>query len=693
MGGWILVCMVCTIAIFLHNVRAENALNDAELRILEANGFNITDVTSNNTITISHHGFPDHLDGTEDWGNNPSTADYVYHNFNLPREATVSNPKGCAGDLGPIGVAISGAALYNPYTGFGKNAVEGECAEDLDDCQGHPSPDSTYHYHAIPECLYTGNDLRDMFLGVALDGYPIYGPMTGEGNTLTSADLDICHGHYYNGRYMYRMTYDFPYIIGCFHGNDIKDTLRMGGNGGPLVRRKRQMRPPPPGGGTGGGPLGGDPNNPCNSVSQQNWAQLTCYIRCFDAGNYLDNCTTPNPEDTTQNPTVTTPTSVAATPVTSRQTTYTASPTERTEISTGRTDRSTERTESSTERTERPTERTERPTERTERPTERTVRPTEYTERTGRPTDGMTNENPTTFVPYDSRNALTGAEIRMLESNGITVISNSGNQTLTLRHLGVPSHEHNTDVVDEQYHSFNIPRLATVAEEKGCVRLGPIGLSISGATFFNPYTRNGYNAVEGDCKESFDDCSGHPTGDGHYHYHKLPRCLYTGSDLRDKFLGVAFDGYPIYGPMDSNGKNWNSRELDKCHGHVDTADGRYKYRITTDFPYILGCYHGDVYNRHISRMRRNANFDNTIIRYRRQIVEPCERNEDDWVQETCYAFCQRPALEYDACPAPSDAIFDNQDTFTTDSYAISSASFSRFSMPLLLHVFTIALLF
>ncbi|XP_060592963.1 uncharacterized protein LOC132747565 [Ruditapes philippinarum] len=180
-----------------------------------------------------------------------------------------------------IGLGISGAAFYNPYTGFGWNAVEGECAETLDNCWGHPSPDGTYHYHRIPSCLYT-EPYEDIFLGVALDGYPIYGPMDATGKTWTSAELDVCHGHTYLGPYIYRATFDFPYILSCFHGQDVKN----GENG----RRRRDVsnhvyrRQAPP-----GIPPGLD-NDPCWHAENAQWQQLSCFVVCENAGSDLSNC-------------------------------------------------------------------------------------------------------------------------------------------------------------------------------------------------------------------------------------------------------------------------------------------------------------------------------------------------------------------------------------------------------------------
>ena len=60
----------------------------------------------------------------------------------------------------------------------------------------------------------------------------------------------------------------------------------------------------------------------------------------------------------------------------------------------------------------------------------------------------------------------------------------------------------------------------------------------------------------------------------------------------DELVGVAFDGYPIYGPKTAGGAVLTSADLDQCHGK--TRDGQYEYRITADFPYILGCYKGET---------------------------------------------------------------------------------------------------
>ena len=122
----------------------------------------------------------------------------------------------------------------------GEDAVE---TETFDSCDGHPTDRGVYHYHKQPSsCVFSIVDGEPSpFIGVALDGFPIYGPNDENGNTLTSADLDECHGRYVNGLYQYHTTADYPYILGCFKG---EYTGMSGPPGGPH-------------GGPPGGPPGG----------------------------------------------------------------------------------------------------------------------------------------------------------------------------------------------------------------------------------------------------------------------------------------------------------------------------------------------------------------------------------------------------------------------------------------------------
>ena len=181
----------------------------------------------------------------------PTTVqDYSFAIPTSPVKADESTPA----SLGTIGIMISGAALFNPYEGDGatvatasnftvKNAA-GEDVAFLDSCNGHPNPMGAYHYHAVPPCVTALVDEAggpSHLIGVAFDGYPIYGPFDTDGNELTAADLDECNGitsptpEFPEGVYHYVLlnVADSTSSIRCFSGVVDDSLMMMGG-----------MRPP-----------------------------------------------------------------------------------------------------------------------------------------------------------------------------------------------------------------------------------------------------------------------------------------------------------------------------------------------------------------------------------------------------------------------------------------------------------------
>lgn len=160
-----------------------------------------------------------------------------------------------------------------------------------------------------------------------------------------------------------------------------------------------------------------------------------------------------------------------------------------------------------------------------------------------------------------------------------------------------------------------------------------IGFSISGLPLWGP--TDGAAQTFGDAvhKGSIDRCLGHFDGD--YHLHGTdPKCMGTRglvaepwanpavrSDVPSRIVGVALDGFPIYGPYgcadfnctrvieyqsswqrngDPSTNAWDAYVftaqtgeafLDRCNGHAGPA-GDYHYHATAGFPYALGCYTG-----------------------------------------------------------------------------------------------------
>ncbi|KAL3832000.1 hypothetical protein ACJMK2_023684 [Sinanodonta woodiana] len=199
---------------------------------------------------------------------------------------------------------------------------------------------------------------------------------------------------------------------------------------------------------------------------------------------------------------------------------------------------------------------------------------------------------------------LTELEQNTLKEKGITLEEYSDDYWL-LKSNGIPEHatgvfpnENNPNTISKQNYEYLIPKNPlrldkddNSSNDYECLNMGVTAFASNGVPMFNPYSAEGFNAVEGPCSEVFDDCNAHPDMLGRYHYHQFPNCLYDVSEQYSRLYGVALDGFPIYGPYEVDGTLVDESELDECHGRT-AIDGRYEYRITFDFPYILGCYRG-----------------------------------------------------------------------------------------------------
>ena len=200
----------------------------------------------------------------------------------------------CAAALGEVAIAVNGVPFYGPEDGPGGDAVasqHGAYDEDrqpieLGVCHAHNGQGGTFHYHADANCLHwhpeegetmldydistpaavaqnTANGSHSAVIGVAMDGYPIYG-LWGyddqmnivemkssyrlkEGETgyngiddyeydQTLGHLDVCNGHFGptpefpDGIYHYHSTMmngegdmGFPYFLLCYHGETFLD--------------------------------------------------------------------------------------------------------------------------------------------------------------------------------------------------------------------------------------------------------------------------------------------------------------------------------------------------------------------------------------------------------------------------------------------------------------------------------------
>ncbi len=172
---------------------------------------------------------------------NPNTISAQDLDYVLDAAPVPGDPS-CMG--GEAGVMLTGVSLFNAFDAGGRDAGAWEVQ---DSCDGHPQGSGQYHYHSLSRCI---DDIGvRTVIGWALDGFPITGPVVGEGNVLTTSDLDECHGIVseidLDGQlvesYHYVMTQDFPYSVSCFRGT-------------------ASAAPGQPGGGQqGGGPPAGGP--------------------------------------------------------------------------------------------------------------------------------------------------------------------------------------------------------------------------------------------------------------------------------------------------------------------------------------------------------------------------------------------------------------------------------------------------
>lgn len=157
-------------------------------------------------------------DPAHDHDRNPNHIAAQDFSYQLPRTPVYGQPV-CVGSS--VGVMSTGVALFSALDATGRDALAWEVQ---DTCEGHPEVTSAYHYHSRSTCGPPA-DVTTV-IGWALDGYPITGALVSPGSTLTTRDLDVCHGIVGPVTqddatvitYHYVLTADFPYSVGCFRG-------------------------------------------------------------------------------------------------------------------------------------------------------------------------------------------------------------------------------------------------------------------------------------------------------------------------------------------------------------------------------------------------------------------------------------------------------------------------------------------
>ncbi len=134
----------------------------------------------------------------------------------------------------------------------------------------------------------------------------------------------------------------------------------------------------------------------------------------------------------------------------------------------------------------------------------------------------------------------------------------------------------------------------TIAAEPSCLQ-PQIGYALDGVVFqFALSSMMGHDEI---AYEMQDACGGMPETAGIYHRHALSSCV-PHINEKNVLVGYALDGFGIFGPYDSTGKELTTNDLDECHGTTSPImwDGKevmmYHYVLTRDYPYTIGCFRG-----------------------------------------------------------------------------------------------------
>lgn len=150
-----------------------------------------------------------------DFKKNPNEIESQNIVYKVPRFPVKASSAQATG-FGPMGVAVNGVTFFNDQAAPGDDILDE--LNTFDQYEAHPENSGTYHYHLEPTWLT--QELGDEeFLGVLLDGFPVYGPKE-NGKVVTNDDLDDFHGHTHatadfpDGIYHYHITAEQPWING-----------------------------------------------------------------------------------------------------------------------------------------------------------------------------------------------------------------------------------------------------------------------------------------------------------------------------------------------------------------------------------------------------------------------------------------------------------------------------------------------
>lgn len=186
---------------------------------------------------------------------------------------------------------------------------------------------------------------------------------------------------------------------------------------------------------------------------------------------------------------------------------------------------------------------------------------------------------------------------RILKTNDLPVGEPTGTFPIS-RTDPVFEYTGNPNSIKPQSFGWSVPAVPSLAKSPSCTGLGPIGVALDGVVIFNALDAEGRDAG---AHEVLDACTGHPQGQGIYHYHTFTTCMTKTTTKKagiSVLVGYALDGYGIYLQRDSHGNLPTDADLDACHGLVSTvawngkATKMFHYDVTLTYPFTVGCYMG-----------------------------------------------------------------------------------------------------
>jgi len=241
------------------------------------------------------------------------------------------------------------------------------------------------------------------------------------------------------------------------------------------------------------------------------------------------------------------------------------------------------------------------------------------------PTTGDCEATAATFCDVQSANAdLDDPELSAVcDGDSIVVTSNSiPDYVYVATTPGSPS------AVEATYVLPATPVPAADPSPDDVPLLGAVAVAIDGVAMYGPTEGTGGDVLS--LEGAISECGSH-NGPVDFHAHLFGwaedvDCLYSADEVNSGepiLVGWAADGYPIMSglvcedddcsSMTQLESSWEltdetafatdtwaahtyverSGDLDQCNGRVD-EDGQYRYYTTETFPYLIGCYYGEV---------------------------------------------------------------------------------------------------